>query len=61
MKIYKVKYECSDEDTETQVLTARSKEQVSNYYSDKTIVEKESYGPYINESVYREVRKEILD
>lgn len=56
MKVYKVDFENSD----SKVVTAENRDSLSERYNRDTVQHIESYGPYISECVYRELREEIL-
>lgn len=60
MKIYEVIYLNEDGKDTTQVLTAESEDSLDTIL-DEDVIRVECHGPYINDSVYQELRKEIID
>lgn len=62
MKIYKIKYLDGDNRSNLELMTAKSQEDVVRMMDNSLeIQEVMDCGPYINEGVYKELRKEILD
>jgi hypothetical protein len=56
MKVYRIDFEESN----SQVVTAEDREDINETYGQNNVDHIESYGPYISDCVYKELREEIL-